>query len=65
MLNLERINCINNAVKMHVLTGNFLRMHLSAFYVPDDDIIATNDMYIRGELDVMFGELNLPLSRSN
>ena len=33
------------------------------FYVPDDDILFTNDMYIRGELDVMFDELNLPLSR--
>ena len=36
----------------------------SAFYVPDDDIAASNDMYIRGELDVMFEELNLPLSRN-
>ena len=33
------------------------------FYVPDDDILFTNDMYIRGELDVMFDESNLPLSR--
>ena len=72
---------------MHVITGNYLRVHLrapnqiylyqhlsdifeaintpdSAFYVPDDDIVASNDMYIRGELDVMFEELNLPLSRN-
>ena len=35
----------------------------SDFYVPDDDILFTNDMYIRGETDVMFDELNLPLSR--
>ena len=35
-----------------------------AFYVPDDDIVASNDMFIRGELDVMFEELNLPLSRN-
>ena len=36
----------------------------SAFTVPDDDIVASNDMYIRRELDVMFEELNLPLSRN-
>ena len=36
----------------------------SAFYVHGDDIVASNDMYIRGELDVMFEESNLPLSRN-
>ena len=36
----------------------------SAVYELDDDIFASNDMYIRGELDVMFEELNLPLSRN-
>lgn len=35
----------------------------SHFYVPDEDIVFTNDMYIRGEIEVMFEELNLPLSR--
>ena len=35
----------------------------SDFYVTDDDIIFINDMCIRGELDVMFEALNLPLSR--
>ena len=32
-------------------------------YAPDDDILFTNYVYIRGEIDVMFGELCLPLSR--
>ena len=36
---------------------------VSQFYVPDDDIVLMNDRYIRGELDVMFDELNLPLTR--
>ena len=35
----------------------------SVFYVPGGDILFTNDIYIRGELDVMFDELNLLLSR--
>ena len=35
----------------------------SDFYVADEDIILSNDHYIRGELDVMFEELNIPITQ--
>jgi len=30
------------------------------FYQPDEDVVFFNDIYLNGELDVMFSELNVP-----
>ena len=35
----------------------------SKFYIADEDILLNNDRYIRGEIDVMFEELNLPITQ--
>ena len=35
----------------------------SKFYVADENILLNNDRYIRGEIDVMFEELNLPITQ--
>ena len=47
----------------HSLTYKAVNSPDSHFYVPDDDIVLMNDRYIRGELDVMFDELSVPLTR--
>lgn len=36
----------------------------SDFYVADEDIILSNDRYIRGEMEVIFEELNLPITQN-
>ena len=35
----------------------------SEFYVADEDVLLSNDRYIREELDIMFEELNVPITQ--
>ena len=32
------------------------------FYQPDEDILYFNERYVNGELQIMFDELNMPIS---
>ena len=36
----------------------------SVFYTPDKDVLYFNERYVKGEIQVMFSELDEPISRS-